>query len=167
MFQTFLANISVNIKLWIQVFWVISVQFDLRNTLPKSGPFLLLHPVNLLTAIGQPPGGSRTVHIYTQTIHRTTQNKQHIEQHKNFEDCVIKLRIRRRPRANEIYIYFNNAESGNLYEDLQTFYCCRRHKFATNVLLCKTQHFYIVYSDNDTLNALLCFHCNNGYAVAP
>ena len=45
MFQTSLANISVTIELWIQVFWVISVQFDLRNTLPKSGPFLLLHPV--------------------------------------------------------------------------------------------------------------------------
>jgi len=26
----------------------------------------------LLTAIGQPPGGSSTVHIYTQTMHRTT-----------------------------------------------------------------------------------------------
>ena len=27
----------------------------------------------LLTAIGLSPGGSSTVHIYTQTIHRTTQ----------------------------------------------------------------------------------------------
>jgi hypothetical protein len=27
-----------------------------------------------------PPGGSSTVHIYTQTVHRTTQNKQYIEQ---------------------------------------------------------------------------------------
>jgi len=36
-----------------------------------------------LTAIGLPPGGSSTVHIYTQTLHRTTQNKQYIEQHKN------------------------------------------------------------------------------------
>ena len=45
MFQTSLANISVTIELWIQVFWVISVQFDLMNTLPKSGPFLLLHSV--------------------------------------------------------------------------------------------------------------------------
>jgi hypothetical protein len=27
------------------VFWVISVYFNIRNTLPKSGPFLLLHPV--------------------------------------------------------------------------------------------------------------------------
>ena len=37
-----LANISVIVQLWIKVFWVISVQFDLRNTLPKFGP---LHPV--------------------------------------------------------------------------------------------------------------------------
>ena len=35
-----------------------------------------------LTAIGLTPGGSSTVHIYTQTIHRTTQStKQYIEQH--------------------------------------------------------------------------------------
>ena len=40
----------------------------------------------LLTAIGLPPGGSCTVHIYTQTRHRTTQNKQYIEQHKDFEN---------------------------------------------------------------------------------
>jgi hypothetical protein len=35
-----------------------------------------------LTAIGQPPGGSSSVHMYTQTIHRTTQN--YIEQHKKY-----------------------------------------------------------------------------------
>ena len=29
--------------------------------------------IYLLTAIGLTPGGSTTVHIYTQTIHRTTQ----------------------------------------------------------------------------------------------
>ena len=29
--------------------------------------------IYLLTGIGLPPGGSSTVHIYTQTIHRTTQ----------------------------------------------------------------------------------------------
>jgi len=32
--------------------------------------------IYLLTAIGLSPGSSSTVHIYTQTIHRTTQNKQ-------------------------------------------------------------------------------------------
>ena len=34
--------------------------------------------IYLLTAIGQPPGGSSTVHIYTQTLHRTTQLTQTI-----------------------------------------------------------------------------------------
>jgi len=29
----------------------------------------------LLTAMGLTPGGSSTVHIYTQTVHRTTQWK--------------------------------------------------------------------------------------------
>ena len=32
--------------------------------------------IYLLTAIGLSPGGSSTVHIYTQTIHRKIQNKQ-------------------------------------------------------------------------------------------
>ena len=36
--------------------------------------------IYLLTAIGLSPGGRSTVHIYTQTIHRTIQNKQYIEQ---------------------------------------------------------------------------------------
>jgi len=41
--------------------------------------------IYLLTAFGLTPGGSSTVHIYTQTIHRTTQitkNTQITEQHK-------------------------------------------------------------------------------------
>jgi len=38
--------------------------------------YLLIY---LLNAVGFSPGGSSTVHIYTQTIHRTTQNKQYIE----------------------------------------------------------------------------------------
>jgi hypothetical protein len=40
--------------------------------------------IYLLTAIGLAPGGCSTVHIYTQTIHRTIQNKQYIKQHNNF-----------------------------------------------------------------------------------
>jgi len=51
----------------------------------------------LLTAIGLTPGGSSTVHIYTQTIHRTTQNKQYIEQHTNFG------RVRAVPRLCGLY----------------------------------------------------------------
>jgi len=30
--------------------------------------------IYLLTAVGLPPSGSCTLHIYTQTIHRTTQS---------------------------------------------------------------------------------------------
>ena len=43
------------------------------------------------------PGGSSTVHIYTQTIHRTTRNKQYIEQHRNFG------RARAVPRLCELH----------------------------------------------------------------
>jgi len=39
--------------------------------------------IYLLTAFGLTSGGSSTVHIYTQTVHRTTQNKQYIEEHYN------------------------------------------------------------------------------------
>jgi len=40
--------------------------------------------IYLLTAIGLSPGGRSTVHIYTQKIHRMTQNKQYIEQLNNW-----------------------------------------------------------------------------------
>jgi len=45
--------------------------------------------IYLLTAIGLSPGGSSTAHIYTQTIHRMTQNKQFIEQHNNLGNCGL------------------------------------------------------------------------------
>ena len=53
----------------------------------------MIHDMIYLTAIGLPPGGSSTVHIYTQAIHRTTQNKQYIEQHKNFGSVRAVLRL--------------------------------------------------------------------------
>jgi uncharacterized integral membrane protein len=40
--------------------------------------------IYLLTAIGLSPSVRSAVHIYTQTIHRTIQSKQYIEQHNNF-----------------------------------------------------------------------------------
>jgi len=43
--------------------------------------------IYLLTAVGLTPGGSSTVHIYTQTVHRTTQNKQYIAEHNNLWEC--------------------------------------------------------------------------------
>ena len=43
--------------------------------------------IYLLTAIGLTTGGSSTVHIYKQRIHRTTQSKQYKEQHNNLWEC--------------------------------------------------------------------------------
>jgi hypothetical protein len=63
---------------------------------PSSGS-VLFDMIYLLTAIGLSPDGRSTVHIYTQTIHRTTQNKQYIEQHKNFGI------VRAVPRLGELY----------------------------------------------------------------
>jgi len=47
----------------------------------------MIYMIYLLTAIGLSPGGSITVHIYAQTIDRTIQNKQYIEQQK-FWKCA-------------------------------------------------------------------------------
>jgi len=43
--------------------------------------------IYLLTAIGLTPRGSTTVHIYTQTIHRTTQLTTRTKQQPNREEC--------------------------------------------------------------------------------
>jgi hypothetical protein len=45
--------------------------------------------IYLLVAIWLSPGGITTVHIYTQTLHRTTQNKQYIEEHKTFGNVLV------------------------------------------------------------------------------
>ena len=44
-----LAIISVTVQLRIYVFWVISVYFNVRNILPKSGTFPLGHSVYIET----------------------------------------------------------------------------------------------------------------------
>jgi len=65
---------------------------------------VLYDMIYLLTAIGQLPGGSSTVHIYTQTIQSTSQNKQYIEQHKKIHRTTQKLgRVRAVPRLCGIY----------------------------------------------------------------
>ena len=55
-----------------------------------------------LTAIGQPLGGSSSVHIYTQTIQRTGQNKQYIHHHHHHVQeglglipvpCILKIKL--------------------------------------------------------------------------
>jgi len=44
----------------------------------------MIYDMIYLTAIGLTPGGSSTAHIYTQTIHRTTQSTQPIQRTTQF-----------------------------------------------------------------------------------
>ena len=46
--------------------------------------FDIWYDMMYLTTIGLSPGGSSTVHIYTQTIHRTTQSTQAIHRTTQF-----------------------------------------------------------------------------------
>jgi hypothetical protein len=55
---------------------VLKVMHPLNNNTNKL--YLILY---LLTAIGLTPGGSSTVHIYTQTVHRTQCNRIHRIEH--------------------------------------------------------------------------------------
>jgi hypothetical protein len=54
--------------------------------------------IYLLTAIGLPPGGSSTVHIYTQTVHRTTQSTQTV--HRTTQQLG---RVQAGPRLCKLY----------------------------------------------------------------
>jgi len=83
--------------------------------------YIFYDMIYLLTAIGLSPGGSSTVqystvHIYTQTVHRTTQNKQYIEQHNNFR------RVWAVPHLCELYpgICLTTEENGNLRQGSRT-----------------------------------------------
>ena len=73
-----------------------SLDFPVEHLRVYESPQLPLwyDMVYLLTVIGMSPGGSSTVHIYTQTIHRTIQK--YIEQH-NFG------RVPAVPRLGELY----------------------------------------------------------------
>jgi hypothetical protein len=57
--------------------------------------------------------------------------------------------------------------SGTLHEDLSMFYCCQWHKFIKKQFCVKLSIFYYLQlhvAQNHIQNALLHFHCNNGYA---
>jgi len=57
--------------IWYDMIWYDMIWYD-----------MIWYDIYLLTAIGFSNGGSCSVRINTQTIHRTTQNKQYIEEHK-------------------------------------------------------------------------------------
>jgi len=58
--------------IWYDMIWYDMIWYD-----------MIWYDMIYFTAIGWPPGDGSTVHIYTKTIQRTTQNKQYIKQRKN------------------------------------------------------------------------------------
>jgi hypothetical protein len=70
------------------VFWVISVYFNIRNTLPKSGPFLLLHPVYVIRRL-KVNGHMMILHYSTMT--ETSVSKRLNLQLVGNEDFISKL----------------------------------------------------------------------------
>jgi hypothetical protein len=64
----FCTNNYTVIKMKLVCLWS-----DDASLTSRRGPFRIWYDMLYLTAIGFKPRGSSTVHIYTQTIHRTTQ----------------------------------------------------------------------------------------------
>lgn len=67
---------------------------------------------------------------------------------------------------NSKFVYNRTETSGTFLEDLRTFYCCRRHEFATNAFLFNNIFILLTVACSST-DRRHCFHCNNGYAKAP
>jgi hypothetical protein len=76
---------------------VMGGQPDGKMERQRDRPVEVFYHYLFLTAIGLTPGGSSTVHIYTQTVHRI-QRKKHIKQQKekNWE-------VRDVPRLCKLY----------------------------------------------------------------
>ena len=84
--------------------------------------------VYLLTAIGLSPGGSSTVHIYTQTVHRTTQwnsikNGKYIKIriHKHNNKTIYFAKLNRSIRNLQPYIQWNKIQTKE-YEKSNRFH---------------------------------------------
>ena len=124
---------------------------------PKLGVYMrmtggeltqLRYDMIYLTAIGQPPGGSRSVHIYTQTIRGTPQNKQYIE-HKNTQNNT------KNTQNNNKYIEkHNNQEEYGSCPDFAGFTLAfalqlRKKHGKTSVRVVIHKHTMRIYGHNN------------------
>jgi len=60
-------------------YWLLCENVSWYDTIRYMIYDMIYDTIYLLTEMGLTPGGSSTVHIYTQTVHRTTQWKQNIQ----------------------------------------------------------------------------------------
>ena len=80
--------------IWYDMIWYDMIWYDM----------IWYDVIYLLTAIGLSLGGSSTVHIYTQTIHRTTQGKQNMQNRTH-----ITIRIHKRNNKNIWFTKLNKS----------------------------------------------------------
>jgi hypothetical protein len=89
-------------NMWYDMIWYMMrymIWYDIYDMIYDVMYMTWYNMIYLLTAIRLTPGGSSTVHIYTQTIHRTTQNTQYLRSR-----TTQKLgRVRTVPRLCEVY----------------------------------------------------------------
>ena len=60
--------------------------------------------------------------------------------------CSVKTVRLKKAMSKQTNFFFSKQHEA-FYMKPASFYCCRRHKFSIEALLCNSQHFYIVDSD--------------------
>ena len=115
-----------------------------------------------LTAVGYLLGGSSSVHIYTQTIQRTTQkyieqHKKHMEQHKNEEKCgpcpvfasftlAFALQLKKKQGRTSVRVAFLVNTTIQWQRNME---CCVASGFRSDVdEICVLLGYYAAYSGN-------------------
>ena len=79
-------HVMIYDMIWYDMIWYDMIWYDM----------LCYDMTYLLTAVGLTPGGSSTVHIYTQTVHRTVQ---YCRIHTTF----ITMKIHKHKNKNKIF----------------------------------------------------------------
>jgi hypothetical protein len=135
---------------------------------PVTKTFTTLHPTTLHSTSLQ----LSTLHFLSFKLHPTTlhytslpthlawPHLNFLPLHKNYVQNFYKNLW----RISKFVCNRAKISGSSLHDDIIRFYCCRPHKIIS------VQHSVFLYCrqrlvvQQCTKNALLCFHCNNGYA---
>ena len=117
-----------------------------RGDLKKQSGLKILRNdmIYLLTAIGLSPGGSITVHIYTQTIHRTTQITSNLEE---YGPCPVfakftlafALQLRKKHGKTSVRVQYTYYQNTHTLQNLHIRTHTHTHT-NTRALACTNTH---------------------------
>jgi hypothetical protein len=94
----------------------------------------------LLTAVGLPPGGSNTVHIYTQTVHRTIQLiSEECGACPVFAICTLAFALQLRKKHGK-----KNDKQGRKKRKVKVFYSQRYFCYCTKDALFYAKYMIVV-----------------------